>query len=127
MKRIRVQKPQPRRERPANEVLPPGWRDPDIVRAKARARTPVTKWQVSSVPGQALVPHWEIAMMHPSITPALGQARFAELHRQALRAALARAVGQARRAPKQQSGIPDVGSWPQSPAGLAAPAAPESS
>jgi len=45
VKRIRIQKPQARRERPGREAFPPGWRDPDIVRAKtlARARTPVAK------------------------------------------------------------------------------------
>ena len=45
MKQIRIQKPRARREGPGRETLPPDWRDPDIVRAKAlaRARTPVAK------------------------------------------------------------------------------------
>ncbi len=45
MKRIRIQKPRARRERPWREALPPDPRDPDIVQAKAlaRARTPVAK------------------------------------------------------------------------------------
>jgi hypothetical protein len=45
-------------------------------------------------------------MMHPNSVQALGQARLAELHRQARRGALARTAGQARRARKQQSGNP---------------------
>jgi hypothetical protein len=38
VKRIRIQKPRARRERPGHEALPPDPRDPDIVRAKALAR-----------------------------------------------------------------------------------------
>ncbi len=38
MKRIRIQKPRPRRESPGREVLPPDPQDPDVVRAKALAR-----------------------------------------------------------------------------------------
>jgi len=38
MKRIRIQRPQVRRERPWLEVLPLDPRDPDVVRAKALAR-----------------------------------------------------------------------------------------
>lgn len=42
-KRVRIQKPGSRRERPGRDVLPPDPRDPDVVRAKAlaRARTPL--------------------------------------------------------------------------------------
>ena len=45
MKRIRIQKPQARRERPEYAALAPDPRDPDVVRAKAlaRARTPAAK------------------------------------------------------------------------------------
>ena len=45
MKRIRIQKLRAQRERPGREVLPPDPRDPDVVRAKAlaRTRTPVSK------------------------------------------------------------------------------------
>ena len=43
-------------------------------------------------------------MMHPTTTQALGQARLADLHRQAQRDALARAARQARRGRRQQSG-----------------------
>jgi hypothetical protein len=45
VKQIRIQKPRARRERRGHEALPPGLRDPDIVRAKAlaRARTPVAR------------------------------------------------------------------------------------
>ena len=42
-------------------------------------------------------------MMHPTTAQALGQARLAELHHQAQRAALARAARQGRRA-RPQSG-----------------------
>jgi hypothetical protein len=56
--------------------------------------------------------------MHPTTTQALGQARLAELHHQAQRAALARAARQARR---QQSGGHGPGLWPPSPARFAAP------
>jgi hypothetical protein len=35
MKRIRIQRPKARRERPWVEVLPPDPRDPNVVRAKA--------------------------------------------------------------------------------------------
>lgn len=38
MKRIRMQRPKARRERPGREALPPDPRDPDVVRAKALAR-----------------------------------------------------------------------------------------
>ncbi|HKA94954.1 MAG TPA: hypothetical protein VKD66_01710 [Streptosporangiaceae bacterium] len=38
MKRIRVQRPRARGERPWREVLPPDPRDPDVVRVKALAR-----------------------------------------------------------------------------------------
>ena len=39
VQRIRIHWPRVRRERPWHEVLPPGPRDPDVVRAKAVART----------------------------------------------------------------------------------------
>ncbi len=39
MKRIRIQRPSVRRERDWVEALPPDPRDPDVVRAKALART----------------------------------------------------------------------------------------
>ena len=39
MKRIRIERRRVRSERPWLEVLPPDPRDPDIVRAKALART----------------------------------------------------------------------------------------
>jgi hypothetical protein len=39
VKRIRIDRRRARRERPWLEVLPPDPRDPDIVRAKALART----------------------------------------------------------------------------------------
>ena len=38
-KRIRIDKPRIRRERPEAEDLPPDPRDPDVVRAKALARS----------------------------------------------------------------------------------------
>ena len=38
MKRIRIQRPRGRGERPWLEVLPPDPRDPNVVRAKALAR-----------------------------------------------------------------------------------------
>jgi hypothetical protein len=58
-------------------------------------------------------------MMHHTTIQALGQARLAELHHQAQRAALARAACQARRA-RRQSGGARQDSWPPSRAGLAA-------
>ena len=45
-------------------------------------------------------------MMHPTTWRALGQARLADLHRQAQRDALARAARQARRARRQPPGYP---------------------
>jgi hypothetical protein len=39
VKRIRIDRPRARRERPWREVLPLDPRDPDIVRVKALART----------------------------------------------------------------------------------------
>jgi hypothetical protein len=39
MQRIRIHQPKVRRERPWHDVLPPDPRDPDVVRAKALART----------------------------------------------------------------------------------------
>ena len=39
VERIRFHRPRVRRERPWHEVLPPGPRDPNVVRAKAVART----------------------------------------------------------------------------------------
>jgi hypothetical protein len=39
VKRIRIDKPRIRRERPGTEDLPADPRDPDVVRAKALART----------------------------------------------------------------------------------------
>jgi hypothetical protein len=39
MKRTRIRRPRARSERPWLEALAPGPRDPDIVRAKALART----------------------------------------------------------------------------------------
>ena len=38
MQQIRIRRPGARRERPGDEILPPGPRDPDVVRAKALAR-----------------------------------------------------------------------------------------
>jgi hypothetical protein len=38
VKRIRIDRPRARHDRPWREVLPPGPRDPDVVRAKALAR-----------------------------------------------------------------------------------------
>lgn len=45
MKRIRIDRPRVRHDRPWREVLPPGPRDPEVVRAKAltRARNPRQK------------------------------------------------------------------------------------
>ena len=48
-------------------------------------------------------------MLHPSTAQALGQARLAELHRQAQHAVLARAPGRGRRARRQQPGYPGRG------------------
>ena len=45
-------------------------------------------------------------MTHPATTQALSQARLTDLHRQAQRAALARAARQARRARRQPSRNP---------------------
>ena len=39
VERIRIHRPRVRRERPWHEVLRPGPREPDVVRAKAVART----------------------------------------------------------------------------------------
>jgi hypothetical protein len=39
VERIRIHRPRVRRQRPWHEVLPPDPRDPDVVRAKAVART----------------------------------------------------------------------------------------
>ena len=45
MEQIRIHRPRVRRERPWREVLPPGPRDPDVVRAKALARAGDRAWQ----------------------------------------------------------------------------------
>jgi hypothetical protein len=42
VKRIRIDKARIRRERPGPEDLPPDPRDPDVVRAKALARSRLT-------------------------------------------------------------------------------------
>jgi hypothetical protein len=42
VKRIRISKPRIRAERPGTEDLPADLRDPDVVRAKALARTRLT-------------------------------------------------------------------------------------
>ena len=42
MKRIRIDRPRIRRERPWQEDLPADPRDPDVVRAKALARSQLT-------------------------------------------------------------------------------------
>ena len=51
MKQTRIQRPRARRERPWREALPPDPRDPDIVRAKALARSGHPRRQV---PGRAV-------------------------------------------------------------------------
>jgi hypothetical protein len=48
VQRIRIQKPRARRERSWREALPPGPRDPDVVRAKALARARNPRQQVAS-------------------------------------------------------------------------------
>jgi hypothetical protein len=42
MKRIRIDRPRIRRDQPWPEELPPDPRDPDVVRAKATARSRLT-------------------------------------------------------------------------------------
>jgi hypothetical protein len=42
VKRIRIDRPRIRREQPWPEDLPPGPRDPDVVRAEALARSQLT-------------------------------------------------------------------------------------
>ena len=46
MKRIRIDKPRIRHERPGTDDLPDNPRDPDVVRAKAlaRARARIRRW-----------------------------------------------------------------------------------
>lgn len=51
MKQTRIQRPRARRERPWREALPPDPRDPDVVRAKALARSGHPRRQV---PGRAV-------------------------------------------------------------------------
>jgi hypothetical protein len=58
-------------------------------------------------------------MLHYAVVQALGQARLADLHRQAQRDALARAARRARRA-RRQHATQRPPSGPLSPAGLAA-------
>jgi hypothetical protein len=48
VKRIRIQRPRARRERPWPDVLPPDPRDPDVVRAKAVSRAANRRQQVTS-------------------------------------------------------------------------------
>jgi hypothetical protein len=48
VKRIRIDKPRARRERPWREVLPADPRDPDVVRAKTLARAAHTSQKVTS-------------------------------------------------------------------------------
>lgn len=46
VERIRIHRPRVRRERPWHEVHPPGPRDPEVLRAKAVARTVAETAQV---------------------------------------------------------------------------------
>jgi len=48
VKRIRIDRPRARHDRPWREVLPPDPRDPDVVRAKALARAGNPRQQVAS-------------------------------------------------------------------------------
>ena len=48
VKRIRIDRPRVRRDRPWREVLPPDPRDPDVVRAKALARAGNPRQKVAS-------------------------------------------------------------------------------
>jgi hypothetical protein len=48
VKRIRIDRPRARRERPRYEVLPADPRDPDVVRAKTLARTAHPSQEVTS-------------------------------------------------------------------------------
>jgi hypothetical protein len=48
VKRIRIDRPRVRRDRPWREVLPPDPRDPDVVRAKALARAGHPRQKVAS-------------------------------------------------------------------------------
>lgn len=76
MKRIRIQKPRARRERPWSEALPPDPRDPDIVRAKALARGRPSPDDVRT--------------MHPYMWEELARPRERELRRRAERYARVR-------------------------------------
>jgi hypothetical protein len=48
VERIRIHRPRVRRKRPWHEVLPFGPRDPDVIRAKAVARTVAETSQVTA-------------------------------------------------------------------------------
>jgi hypothetical protein len=48
MKRIRIQGPKAPRQRPGREVLAPDPRDPEVLRAKALAASPIPTQEVTS-------------------------------------------------------------------------------
>ena len=48
MTRIRIQRPKGRRQRPRREVLAPDPRDPEVLRAKALAASPIPTQEVTS-------------------------------------------------------------------------------
>jgi len=51
VKQVRIQRRRARGERPWDEVLSPGLRDPDVVRAKALARTRSSRQRAGSLAG----------------------------------------------------------------------------
>ena len=77
MKRIRIDAPRVRRDRPWHEVLPPDPRDPDVVRAKALARSRLT--------GSRSNRTQQVNTMHPYMIELLTHQREAELRRSARR------------------------------------------
>jgi hypothetical protein len=51
MHRVQLRKPRTRSGRPEDAVLPPGLRDPDVVRAKALARADGARRRLAGQPG----------------------------------------------------------------------------
>ena len=78
MKRIRIGRPRIRREQPWPEDLPADPRDPDVVRAKALARSQLTGSSRSNRT------QW-VNTMHPYVSELLARQRESELRRSARR------------------------------------------